>query len=93
MEFETEESAEKAVEDSGRANVLGRKLTINHKMRRVKVEEDKDCWFCFNNPNVKIRRMIEVKIERHLIFCVREHFYAALPKGPVNDQHLLIIPK
>lgn len=28
-----------------------------------------------------------------MIFDVREHFYAALPKGPINDEHLLIIPK
>ena len=52
VEYENPESAEQAVEDSGRANVLGRKLTINYKMTRVKVLEDKDCWFCYNNPNV-----------------------------------------
>lgn len=28
-----------------------------------------------------------------MIFDVREHFYAALPKGSVNDEHFLIIPK
>lgn len=52
MEFETKESAELAVEDSGRANVLGRKLVINYKMSKAKVVQDRDCWFCYDNPNV-----------------------------------------
>lgn len=54
VEFETKEAAEKAVEDTGRANVLGRKLTINYKVTKTKILEDKDCWFCFNNPNVML---------------------------------------
>ena len=52
VEYADSESAEKAVEESGRANILGRKLTINFKMTRVKVLEDRDCWFCYDNPNV-----------------------------------------
>jgi len=28
-----------------------------------------------------------------MIFDVRKYFYAALPKGPVTDEHFLIIPK
>ena len=27
-----------------------------------------------------------------MIIARREHFYAALPKGPVTDEHFLIIP-
>ena len=53
VEFEDHESAEKAVDDSGRANVLGRKLIINYRVAKTaKVLEDKDCWFCFDNPTV-----------------------------------------
>lgn len=83
VEFETKESAEAAVNESGRANVLGRKLIMNFKMSKVKVVEDKDCWFCFENPN----------IEKHMIFAETSGFYAALPKGPVVDEHFLIVPK
>lgn len=54
MEYEDKESAEKAVDDSGRANILGRKLTINYKVSKVKVLEDRDCWFCIDNPNVSL---------------------------------------
>ena len=28
-----------------------------------------------------------------MIFDVREDFYAAIPKGPIMDEHFLIIPK
>jgi hypothetical protein len=53
VEYEDKESAERAIEESGRANILGRKLTINYKMSKVKEVEDRDCWFCYDNPNVK----------------------------------------
>jgi RNA recognition motif-containing protein len=52
VEYKTKESAEKAVEDSGRANLLGNRLTINYKISKVKVLEDRDCWFCIDNPKV-----------------------------------------
>lgn len=32
IEYEDKESAERAVDDSGRANILGKKLTINYKI-------------------------------------------------------------
>ena len=28
-----------------------------------------------------------------MIFDIKKDFYAALPKGPVTDEHFLIIPK
>jgi hypothetical protein len=40
-----------------------------------------ECWFCLSNP----------KIETHLIVNVGESSYLALPKGGVNDDHVLII--
>jgi RNA recognition motif-containing protein len=82
VEYATPEAALKAIEDSGRANIMGRKLQINYKISKVKVVEDRDCWFCIDNP----------KIEKHLIIKQGKHFYSALPKGPVCDEHFLIIP-
>jgi RNA recognition motif-containing protein len=82
VEYKTPEDAEKAIMDSGRANIMGRKLQINYKISRVKVLEDRDCWFCIDNP----------KIEKHLIIKQAKNFYSALPKGPVCDEHFLIIP-
>lgn len=82
VEYANPEAALKAIEDSGRANIMGRKLQINYKISKVKVVEDRDCWFCIDNP----------KIEKHLIIKLGKHFYSALPKGPVCDEHFLIIP-
>mmetsp|Transcript_41033 Transcript_41033/g.39548 ORF Transcript_41033/g.39548 Transcript_41033/m.39548 type:complete len:173 (+) Transcript_41033:149-667(+) len=83
VEYHELESAQKAVEETGRANVLGRKLVMNYKIATKKVLEDRDCWFCFDNPN----------IEKHLIFYESKSFYLALPKGPIADEHVLIVPK
>ena len=83
--FENKESAQKAVDDSGEANFLGSRLTINYKTGKTKLVHpkiDKDCWFCFDNS-----------IDRHLIFHESANFYCALPKGPVSNEHFLIIPK
>jgi hypothetical protein len=82
VEYKTSEAAQLAVEDSGRANLMGRRLTINYKISRVKQVVDRDCWFCSDNPN----------IERHLIVMEKKNFYVALPKGPACDEHFLIIP-
>ncbi|GAB4853788.1 hypothetical protein Ancab_017982 [Ancistrocladus abbreviatus] len=42
----------------------------------------KECWFCLSSPNV----------ESDLIVSVGEHFYCALAKGPLVDDHMLILP-
>jgi hypothetical protein len=64
---------------------MGRPLTINWKMKKVKPDQDenKKCWFCFSNP----------EIEKELIVEVRDHFYVAIPKGGIVEEHFLLIPK
>ncbi|KAL2553721.1 Zinc finger CCCH domain-containing protein 64 [Forsythia ovata] len=42
----------------------------------------KECWFCLSSPSV----------ESHLIATIGEHYYCALAKGPLVQDHLLIIP-
>ncbi|XP_031261073.1 zinc finger CCCH domain-containing protein 64 [Pistacia vera] len=42
----------------------------------------KECWFCLSSPNV----------ESHLIVSIGEHYYCALPKGPLVQDHALIVP-
>lgn len=82
--FESEIGAESCCQNDGKP-FQGAILKINHKMRRVKVQEDKDCWFCWNNP----------KIEKDLIVSSQhtDNFYLALAKGPVCDDHFLILPR
>ena len=53
-------------------------------MKRVKLQEDKDCWFCFDNESID---------HDLIIWSESEHFYIAMPKGPVCDDHFLIVPK
>ena len=69
------------------ADFHGAQLTINFKAKKQggyssKEQTDKDCWFCFDN-----------EIDRHLIFHETENLYCALPKGGVNKDHYLIVPK
>ncbi|CAK7352628.1 unnamed protein product [Dovyalis caffra] len=42
----------------------------------------KECWFCLSSPNV----------ESHLIISIGEFYYCALPKGPLVEDHVLVIP-
>lgn len=42
----------------------------------------KECWFCLSSPNV----------ESHLIISIGENYYLALAKGPLVEDHILIIP-
>ncbi|KAL3320965.1 26S protease regulatory subunit 8 [Cichlidogyrus casuarinus] len=39
------------------------------------------CWFCLGNP----------KVEKHLIVCIGTQVYLALPRGPLIDEHVLIL--
>eukprot|EP00262_Sarcandra_glabra_P004851 TRINITY_DN16090_c0_g1_i1.p1 TRINITY_DN16090_c0_g1~~TRINITY_DN16090_c0_g1_i1.p1 ORF type:complete len:435 (-),score=66.37 TRINITY_DN16090_c0_g1_i1:58-1362(-) len=43
---------------------------------------DKTCWFCLSSPNV----------ESQLILSIGDSYYCALAKGPLVQDHLLIIP-
>eukprot|EP01119_Soliformovum_irregulare_P003667 TRINITY_DN1456_c0_g2_i3.p1 TRINITY_DN1456_c0_g2~~TRINITY_DN1456_c0_g2_i3.p1 ORF type:complete len:505 (+),score=185.81 TRINITY_DN1456_c0_g2_i3:232-1746(+) len=43
----------------------------------------KQCWFCFDNPN----------LDKSLLISLGEYTYLALPKrGAFNDGHVLIVP-
>nr|KYP57547.1 Zinc finger CCCH domain-containing protein 64 [Cajanus cajan] len=42
----------------------------------------KECWFCLSSPNV----------ESHLIISIGENYYLAMAKGPLVEDHVLIIP-
>ncbi|KDP33838.1 hypothetical protein JCGZ_07409 [Jatropha curcas] len=42
----------------------------------------KECWFCLSSPSV----------ESHLIISIGENYYCALAKGPLVQDHVLLIP-
>eukprot|EP00252_Welwitschia_mirabilis_P025628 TRINITY_DN8096_c0_g1_i1.p1 TRINITY_DN8096_c0_g1~~TRINITY_DN8096_c0_g1_i1.p1 ORF type:complete len:576 (-),score=113.47 TRINITY_DN8096_c0_g1_i1:191-1918(-) len=54
----------------------GNKVTHSFSVRH------QPCWFCLSSPNV----------ESHLIVSIGDHFYCALPKGPLVEDHLLLVP-
>ncbi|KAL7189266.1 hypothetical protein ACSBR1_039003 [Camellia fascicularis] len=45
-------------------------------------DRPRDCWFCLSSPS----------LESHLITSIGEHYYCALAKGPLIEDHVLIIP-
>ncbi|CAJ1941685.1 unnamed protein product [Sphenostylis stenocarpa] len=53
-----------------------------HSSRRPGSGRSKECWFCLSSPNV----------ETHLIISIGENYYLALAKGPLVEDHALIIP-
>jgi hypothetical protein len=52
--------------------------------KRIKIQEDDQCWFCLSNPNVT----------KHLIVSIGDESYLALAKGSLleDGSHFLIIP-
>lgn len=44
--------------------------------------EPGSCWFCLSN----------IGAEKHLIISVGDFCYAAMPKGPLTEDHVLVMP-
>lgn len=58
------------------------KSSHNFHKKHFPADSRKDCWFCLASPTC----------EQHLIVTVRDTCYVAMPKGPLDDFHALIIP-
>ncbi|KAH9613031.1 hypothetical protein KSS87_006795 [Heliosperma pusillum] len=52
------------------------------KSERATDSRSKECWFCLSSPH----------LESHLIISVGENLYCAMAKGPLVDDHVLLIP-
>jgi RNA recognition motif-containing protein len=85
VKFKDEQIHDKLIKNSNLYSLRNRKVIFSEKLEKIQTLEDieKSCWFCFNNPN----------IEKDLIVIDFRHFYLAYPKGPIDNFHLLIIPK
>ena len=53
-----------------------------HRAKRPPPQPTGPCWFCLSSAEV----------EKHLVVSVGDHSYLALPKGQLNENHLLILP-
>ena len=52
------------------------------KAKRQPREPQGPCWFCLSSAEV----------EKHLVVSIGDHAYLALPKGPLNENHVMILP-
>lgn len=65
---------------SGDAGHSGRS-SRKHLSRPQTITEE-NCWFCLSNN----------KAETHLIVSISTHCYMAMPKGPLNNHHTMVLP-
>ena len=63
---------------TGHDNDYGLKFRTHHFPKDSRT----DCWFCLASPTC----------EKHLIVAVYDALYITLPKGGVNEHHVLIVP-
>ncbi|KAJ8750779.1 hypothetical protein K2173_015960 [Erythroxylum novogranatense] len=57
----------------------------SHSHRRYGLKDakrSKECWFCLSSPNVEL----------HLVISIGESYYCALAKGPLVQDHVLLVP-
>ncbi|KAK4257789.1 hypothetical protein QN277_007329 [Acacia crassicarpa] len=66
-----------SLQDEGESDADRRPRSQNFSSNRSKV-----CWFCLSSPDV----------ESHLIASIGENYYCALAKGPLVEDHVLLIP-
>ncbi|GJR30074.1 zinc finger CCCH domain-containing protein 64 [Tanacetum coccineum] len=59
----------------------GEDCTYKHTLQEER-SRSRECWFCLSSPNV----------ESHLITSVGENCYCAIAKGPLVQDHILILP-
>lgn len=52
------------------------------KRRNTVSNTHQPCWFCLSSPN----------LDTHLVVSVGDNFYCALAKGPLVEEHVLIVP-
>mmetsp|Transcript_10289 Transcript_10289/g.14549 ORF Transcript_10289/g.14549 Transcript_10289/m.14549 type:complete len:962 (-) Transcript_10289:1227-4112(-) len=60
----------------------GKDSNTNSRQQRFEPDKRTDCWFCLASPT----------FEKHLIVSVFNTCYVAMPKGPADEFHALIIP-
>ncbi|MEW5297133.1 MAG: hypothetical protein WDW36_000361 [Sanguina aurantia] len=90
VQFDTKEAAEAALQLNNQ-ELLGRQVGIDAAMvpghqheslPEVSSKPVEGCWFCLGSSSVDVS----------LVASVCEESYLALDKGPISDEHVLIIP-
>lgn len=85
VKYKNLETHDKLLSFSNYYSLRNRKIIFSEKLEKIQTLDDieKSCWFCFNNP----------LIEKDLIIKEFNNFYIAYPKGPIDNFHIIILPK
>ncbi|KAK2645375.1 hypothetical protein Ddye_020570 [Dipteronia dyeriana] len=85
LDFIIKGKCEKGPECSYKHSLQSEGESYSHRRPRsenASANRSKECWFCLSSPSV----------ESHLIVSIGENYYCALPKGPLVQDHVLIVP-
>ncbi|KDO57794.1 hypothetical protein CISIN_1g007415mg [Citrus sinensis] len=82
LDFIIKGKCEKGPECSYKHSLQNDDSQRTHRSENASANRSKECWFCLSSPSV----------ESHLIVSVGEYYYCALPKGPLVEDHVLVIP-
>lgn len=82
LDFIIKGKCEKGPECSYKHSLQNDDSQMTHRSENASANRSKECWFCLSSPSV----------ESHLIVSVGEYYYCALPKGPLVEDHVLVIP-
>jgi len=85
--FKNLKTTETALKETGKYSLHGKRINFSKANKGVVdggklSQQNAECWFCLDNPNVA----------KELIVFVGEEFYIALDKGPISRHHILLIP-
>lgn len=72
---------EDLVDHGGRRKHRLSGINENYVAKKKSFIQPETCWFCLSNEAVV----------KHLIIAIGNSCYAAMPKGPLNEDHVLLM--
>ncbi|XP_015571722.1 zinc finger CCCH domain-containing protein 64 isoform X2 [Ricinus communis] len=85
IDFLVKGKCERGPDCNFKHNLLSEGESYSHRRRgfeNANTNRSKECWFCLSSPGV----------ESHLIISIGENYYCALAKGPLVQDHILLVP-
>ena len=87
VQFATVQEMRRACEEMNEKELMGRPIYVSPAESRSEKQKKEshpiaDCWFCLSNPNADV----------HLVVSVGSECYCALDKGPITEDHVLVVP-
>eukprot|EP00210_Caulerpa_lentillifera_P001468 g1409.t1 len=85
VQYTSQEAREEAVKTLNHTVFAGKRIVVraaNDELKFDPNEPVKDCWFCLGSPSS----------DKGLIVSIGNESYLTVDKGPIVDEHVLIIP-